>query len=193
MVKQSPVETQFRERLQQERERRKWSRADLSKLLQDKGFEHIYPSTIAKIEYGERAVRIDEATAIADLFEVSVDALLGRKTAVENDLAYTLRGVLDVAQQCSMQVSVIQNTLSQRFVELQALDFEGQDELMAEADAAGRALRMASEALGRIGAFRMAALAGITVQFGRSDAMYNSAIRQMLSQMARPEGDDDEA
>ena len=74
MGKQSAVETSFRERVQQERERRKWSRADLSKMLQGRGFEHIYTSTVAKIEYGERAVRIDEATAIADLFEVSVDA-----------------------------------------------------------------------------------------------------------------------
>src|ERR1700731_4102268 len=73
MGKQSAAETRFRERVQEERGRRKWSRADLAKMLQNKGFEHIYASTVAKIEYGERSVRIDEATAIADLFDVPLD------------------------------------------------------------------------------------------------------------------------
>jgi len=40
-------------------------------------------TTIAKIEKGERSVRIDEAAGIAELIETSVDALPGR--AVPDD------------------------------------------------------------------------------------------------------------
>jgi hypothetical protein len=39
----------------------------------------MHPTTVAKIEAGDRSVRINEAVGIADLFEVSLDSLLGRK------------------------------------------------------------------------------------------------------------------
>jgi transcriptional regulator with XRE-family HTH domain len=81
MGRQSTVETRFRERVRQERERREWSQADLSKRLQAKGLEHIIPSTVAKIESGDRAVRIDEANALADVFAISIDELSGRSPA----------------------------------------------------------------------------------------------------------------
>ncbi len=73
-----------------EREHRKWSPAHLAKLLSDNGVEQIYPTTVAKIEAGERKVRINEATVIADLFGVSLDSLLGRGAGLDNDLVYTL-------------------------------------------------------------------------------------------------------
>jgi transcriptional regulator with XRE-family HTH domain len=122
MGKQSAAEARFRERVQQERKRRKWSRTDLSKLLQSKGFEHIYPSTVAKIEYGERSVRIDEATAIADLFEVSIDTLLGRSVAPKNNEMYAFKALLETARQASWQVSSIEATLRDRAAELDAFD-----------------------------------------------------------------------
>ena len=40
----------------------------------------MHATTIAKIEAGSRSVRINEAVGIADLFEVSLDTLLGRKS-----------------------------------------------------------------------------------------------------------------
>jgi transcriptional regulator with XRE-family HTH domain len=98
MAVQSAVEARFRDRVKNQRERRKWSQADLSKMLSGKGIKGIYPTTIAKIESGERAVRIDEAAALADLFEVSLDALLGRgASAPRNELAYVLRLLRDTA------------------------------------------------------------------------------------------------
>ena len=75
MGKQGRVGDQFRERLRSERVRRDWSQSDVAKMLSDKGIDGIYPTTIAKIEAGDRAVRIDELLAIADLFEVSLDGL----------------------------------------------------------------------------------------------------------------------
>jgi transcriptional regulator with XRE-family HTH domain len=190
MGRQGRIGDRFREHLRDERVRRGWSQAELAKMLSDKGIDGVYPTTIAKIEAGDRAARLDEVTTIADMFEVSVDALLGRKTGIENDLVYTLRGVLDTAQQCSTQVTAIQNTLSERFLDLQTLSFEGRDELEAEAATAQRALKAASEALGRIAMFRMAAMAGINLRFDReSGAMFNTLMKEML----RPAEEDDEA
>ena len=49
----------------------------MAKLLKDKGFS-TYTTTIHKIENGQRPVPLDEAAAIADLFDMSLDSLLGR-------------------------------------------------------------------------------------------------------------------
>ena len=154
MGKQSAVETSFRERVQQERERRKWTRADLSKLLQGRGFEHIYTSTVAKIEYGERAVRIDEATAIADLFEVSVDVLLGRNVDRRFDLAYTLRSVQNIARQSAQQTAAIADTLDASLADLNALEFDGRETLKKDVVSAQRALRKAQAAFANVAKFR---------------------------------------
>jgi transcriptional regulator with XRE-family HTH domain len=129
MAIQSAVEARFRERVKQERERRKWSQADLSKMLSDKGIKGIYPTTIAKIESGERAVRIDEATALADLFEVSLDALLGRASGAQrNELTYTLRVLADTARDSSRQVGATMETIREQLEELPR-DFDGADRL----------------------------------------------------------------
>jgi transcriptional regulator with XRE-family HTH domain len=71
------TEDYFSKRVRTERERRGWSQADMAKMLTDKGIP-MHWTTIAKIEKGDRSVRIDEAAGIADLFEVSLDVLLGR-------------------------------------------------------------------------------------------------------------------
>lgn len=78
----------------------------------------MHPTTVAKIEAGERATKIDEVTAIADIFEVSVDMLLGRSAAPKNDDMYALRALLDTAQQASWQASTIENTLRERLTEV---------------------------------------------------------------------------
>ncbi|BBX72272.1 helix-turn-helix transcriptional regulator [Mycobacterium shinjukuense] len=155
MGKQGRVGDQFRERLRCERERRGWSQADVAKRLSDRGVPGIYPTTIAKIEAGDRGARIDEVTAVADLFAVSVDALLGRRIGLENDLAYTFRGVLDTARQSAEQLNSIRSTLEDRLRELATLDFEGFNDLAADADKALQAFDDASDALGRIAAFRL--------------------------------------
>ena len=79
----------------------------------------MHPTTIAKIESTEprkrRSVKIDEAAGMADLFEVSLDSLLGRTSGgLQSDLAYTLRLVSDTAEQSAHQVSAIANTLGYR-------------------------------------------------------------------------------
>ena len=94
-------------------------------MLGDKGIKGIYPTTVAKIESGERAVRIDEATALADLFEASLDALLGRKqNSQEDELAYLLRLLRDTSQ----QVGATMETIREQLEELPG-GFDGADAL----------------------------------------------------------------
>ncbi|MGH6683963.1 MAG: helix-turn-helix transcriptional regulator [Pseudolabrys sp.] len=137
MGRQSASETRFRERVRDERERRKWSQADLAKMLKDKGIHSIYPTTIAKIESGERAVRIDEAAAIADLFDVSLDVLMGLR-GVDDDAAYALTVLADEAQQLTPAVVQIRDRLRRAYRQLEAqFDFADFDERLADEDVAG--------------------------------------------------------
>jgi transcriptional regulator with XRE-family HTH domain len=141
--------------MKRERKARDWSQVDLSELLQGRGLEHIYPTTVAKIESGERAVRIDEATAIADIFEVSVDALLGRNVERGSDLAYTLRSVLNIARQSSQQTAAIADALGDSLVDLDALEFNGREALEMEIVRAQQALREAQAAFANVAKFKL--------------------------------------
>jgi transcriptional regulator with XRE-family HTH domain len=85
----------FGKRVKNERDHRGWSQADMAKKLSDHGIQPMHPTTVAKIEAGERSVRINEAVGIADLFEISLDSLLGRKPRAERDLEYALGALLD--------------------------------------------------------------------------------------------------
>ena len=124
MESQSPAEIRFRERVKRERIHHKWSQADLAKRLQRKGLEQVYASTVAKIESGDRAARINEATALADLFEVSVDALLGRM-AQKNHARLAARVLLDAVGQASWQVDSIEATMRERLAELAVFEEKG--------------------------------------------------------------------
>lgn len=75
----SALQVQFRKSVRLERERRGWSQSYMAKLLTDRGIDSIYPTTVAKIESGDREVKLDEAAALADLFGGSLDWLLGRE------------------------------------------------------------------------------------------------------------------
>ncbi|GLP83639.1 helix-turn-helix domain-containing protein [Mycobacterium antarcticum] len=69
----------FSSTLKREREARNWTLAHLAKLLCDKGLS-MYPSTLAKMEAAgrRREVKVDELVAIAEVFGLSVDTLVGR-------------------------------------------------------------------------------------------------------------------
>ncbi len=61
-----------------ERELRGWTQSDLAKHLEDRGLK-LHPSAIAKIEQRDverpRAIRLDEAEAIAQVLGVTVDEM----------------------------------------------------------------------------------------------------------------------
>ncbi len=90
------TEDYFRKQLKAERERRNWSQAEFAKMLSDRAIP-MHWTTIAKIEKGDRSVRIDEAAGIAHLFDVSLDALMGRNVGSERDLLYTVQRALQTS------------------------------------------------------------------------------------------------
>jgi 3-oxoacyl-(acyl-carrier-protein) synthase len=117
----------------------------MAKLLRDKGV-HVHPTTVAKIEAGERAAKIDEIAAIADIFEISVDMLLGRSAAPKNDDMYALRALMDTAQQASWQAQTIENTLRERIAEVTTSEGPGKT-IAAECERAADALAEAHTVL----------------------------------------------
>jgi transcriptional regulator with XRE-family HTH domain len=128
MGKQTRIETYFRNRLKNERERRGWSLADMANRLSDKGI-NFHMTTVAKIEAGQRAVRIDEAAAIADLFEVSLDALLGRGAGLEDDLAYSLRSMKETVRRVRAQVQPMLTEIADARDELDRFTFHRRDQI----------------------------------------------------------------
>lgn len=180
MGSEKPVETRFRERVFAERKRRDWSQADVATMLRDKGIQSIYPTTIAKIESGERAVRIDEASALADIFEVSLDTLLGRSAAPNNDDMYALRALVDATANASWQVSTIETTLRDRIAEVAAFGPEGVGKTIASGcERAADALAAADGALREV------------LNPPGSEGVQRAMRKMMLTMLQKEESDDE--
>jgi transcriptional regulator with XRE-family HTH domain len=113
------LDERFGGRVRSERESRGWSQADMARMLSDRGIQPMHPTTVAKIEAGDRSVRINEAVGIADLFEVPVDSLLGRAPGAQRrQRAYLLRAFRDTARQSSQQVWAAMEAIHERLDEL---------------------------------------------------------------------------
>lgn len=125
------METHFRKRLKDERDRRGWSQEELAKRLGERGVA-VHASTIAKIETDARAVRLDEAAAIADLFGLSLDTLLGRK-AVEDDQGHAMNVLAEEAQRLVSDLSQIRDRLDRAYRDLEAqFDFTSIEGLLTD-------------------------------------------------------------
>ena len=109
MDRESQSQIHFRKKARHEREQRGWSQADVAKKLIAKGIDKIHPTTVAKIESGDREVKLDEATAIADLFDMSLDVLVARHSTErrEDELTYYLRQLRDNARRHASQVGAL--------------------------------------------------------------------------------------
>jgi transcriptional regulator with XRE-family HTH domain len=105
MGRQASVGDQLRQRIQSERERRGLSQADVADYLTRKGIP-CYRTTITKIEAGMRDARVDEISAIADMFGISLDALTGR-TPRDTDLLWAVSKLTGNAQKMSTEVSAL--------------------------------------------------------------------------------------
>lgn len=140
MRKPEPVDVYFRKKVRSERERRRWSQLELAKKLSDLGVA-MYGTTIAKIESGERAVRVDEAAGIADVLELPLDWMLGRpKTGPANEIRYSLRVLREKAQDTISDIGSMIEALQDWETDTYAIDFDGKDELGADLNEAARAL-----------------------------------------------------
>ena len=115
------TDKRFGKRVKDKREDRGWTQAEMAKRLSDKGIHPMHPTTIAKIELGERSVRINEAVGIANLFEVSLDSLLGHPSGPrQHDVTYELRALRDTARKSSQEVWVAMETIREHLEELPA-------------------------------------------------------------------------
>src|SRR6185312_5282971 len=140
------TDKRFGKRVKAKRDARGWSQADMAKMLSDRGIHPMHPTTVAKIEAGDRSVRITEAVGIADLFEVSVDSLLGRKPGAQrSEQTYLLRAL----RQSSDQVWAALETIRELLEELPA-EFDGADGPQTLSDTWSKYLAPASEALTRL-------------------------------------------
>lgn len=99
------TESRFGMRVRDERKRKDWSQEELARRLTDRGIP-VYASTIAKIESEKkpRAARLGEAIGIADLFGLSVDALLDRQGPDDSTLTFALNVLGDYARDAERQI-----------------------------------------------------------------------------------------
>lgn len=151
MGRREQTANHFGKLVRDERMQRDWSQAQMAARLSASGIPRIHPTTIAKIEAGDRPTRIDEAIGIADLFGVSLDKLLGRDIGPQQDLAYTLQALMQAAQQMAPLVSSLESRLAERVAELRAFpEFDERDAITAECERAAAALSQAGAAFAKL-------------------------------------------
>lgn len=69
-------EKRFGEVVRRWRLDREWTQEEVAERLRDQGFE-MHQTTVAKIERGARPLRVAEAAALADVFEMPIMAVFG--------------------------------------------------------------------------------------------------------------------
>jgi transcriptional regulator with XRE-family HTH domain len=124
----------------------------------------MHPTSLAKIEKGERSVRIDEAAAIADLLNTSVDSLLGRNVDAGAEVDYMVRSITSTAERSAGQVRSIARTIEDARSELGAIEFNGRDVLESGVKRAHRALIAAQGALASVADFEVGMTAAPTTE-----------------------------
>jgi hypothetical protein len=77
---------------------------------------------------GDREIKLDEAAALAELFGLSVDSLLGRKRGPHQDVRYALGALEDAVFTSRNELNRTSKSLRDRLNEIPA-DFEGYDTL----------------------------------------------------------------
>ncbi|MFV9459224.1 MULTISPECIES: helix-turn-helix transcriptional regulator [Rhodococcus] len=131
MGRDDRAESYFRKRIKAERMARRWSQEDLAKRLAERGLT-AHPTTIAKIEAGTRAIKLDEAAELAALFDISLDALLGRGD-VEDDLKHATKTLADTAMNAhAVLVKTTESIVEAYELLRQQLDFTGMEKGIIE-------------------------------------------------------------
>jgi transcriptional regulator with XRE-family HTH domain len=113
----------FRQRIIRERSEKDWSQAEVAKKLTAMGIDNVHFSTVSKIETGDRDIKLDEAAAMAELYGVSLDALLGRKPESERDLRYLLDALTDAVFISRTELHRISKTIRDRLDDIPS-DYE---------------------------------------------------------------------
>ncbi|MGE2715138.1 helix-turn-helix transcriptional regulator [Mycolicibacterium litorale] len=91
-------ERRFGEALRDWRGERGWSQEDVAERLRRQGFE-MHQTTVAKIERGARPLRIAEAAALVEVFDLPIIAILGIEATADPTFgAYDRRRELEEAR-----------------------------------------------------------------------------------------------
>jgi transcriptional regulator with XRE-family HTH domain len=129
MGSQKWTDVRFGKRVRALRQNRRWSQAEMAKMLSDRGIQPMYATTVSKIEVGHRSVRINEAVGIADLFEITLDSLLGRKPGAQgSDLTDRLVALASCANESYLMTTTLMRTIYEPLEQLPS-EFEGADNL----------------------------------------------------------------
>jgi transcriptional regulator with XRE-family HTH domain len=131
--KQGPIGDPLRRRIRAERERLGWSQAQLAEALTKHQGSTAYSTVIAKIESGSRAVRAEELVSFAEIFSVSCDALLGRKTGIV-DIVWAVSKLASNAEKMISEVAAMRDRLSSDLSDLlDQAERDGSEESMERA------------------------------------------------------------
>lgn len=145
MASEKATDKHFGEFVRKERDAKKWTQQEMAAKVNTKVQMHY--TTLAKIEKGERSVRIAEAVAIADVLGVSLDRLLGRRAGVANEIADIVSNLQHAAGKASLDVGAIHAAIQGWFAELGEIEFDGYQELQQAGGAALKALAVARDEL----------------------------------------------
>lgn len=115
----------FRQKLKTERTDRGWSQTKLAQEMTRVRGVRAHQNTIAKIETGERSVSIAEAAAIAEVFGISTDRLLGRRARPQSDRDFALRRLQQSIEDTHRAVRVGLRDVGERISELLDVDSAG--------------------------------------------------------------------
>ncbi len=92
------------------------------------GIDNMHHTTVAKIEAGAREVKLDEAAAMADLYGLPLDALLGRSAKGARDLHDLLGALMDEVFTARTQMHRTGNAMRDRLDDIPS-EFTGYDRL----------------------------------------------------------------
>lgn len=71
-----PTDAHFGAMVQEYREIRKLSKTDFARQLREAGLTNFHPTTVTRVEKGERPVKLGEASVIAQVLETQLDNLV---------------------------------------------------------------------------------------------------------------------
>lgn len=81
---------------------------------------YVHKSTITKIEKGDRGIRLDMLWAFADIYGISVDALLGR-SGRSGDLAWAVSKLTANAQKAAADIESVSTRLRSEYDDVWAM------------------------------------------------------------------------
>ncbi|MEB4210990.1 helix-turn-helix transcriptional regulator [Mycobacterium sp. 94-17] len=136
----------FGDRLKRYRERNGWTQVQLAEQLSANGLKGMTGAQVYRIEKGERSVRAVEAGVLADLYGVSVDALLGKRARPKADLLDAVMGLAETVEYTGISLRSLERALREAAETLADADTEGRyADLVEASESAREALALAAD------------------------------------------------